>query len=66
MLLEFGVISTRYLQSTGEHKVVITNRAPAEMFARESASEVRNKTKLAASRSTARHARVPTAIMSPG
>ncbi|MGV0871425.1 intein-containing DNA gyrase subunit A [Mycolicibacterium sp. XJ879] len=33
MLLEFGVISRRYLHATGEHKVVITNRAHAEMFA---------------------------------
>ena len=33
MLLEFGVISRRYLHATGEHKVVITNRAHAETFA---------------------------------
>jgi DNA gyrase subunit A len=33
MLLEFGVISRRYLHATGEHKVVITNRAHAELFA---------------------------------
>ncbi|WP_319452931.1 MULTISPECIES: intein-containing DNA gyrase subunit A [unclassified Mycobacterium] len=32
MLLEFGVISRRYLHATGEHKVVITNRAHAEAF----------------------------------
>ncbi|WP_460357849.1 intein-containing DNA gyrase subunit A [Mycobacterium sp. ZZG] len=32
MLLEFGVISRRYLHATGEHKVVITNRAHAEDF----------------------------------
>lgn len=32
MLLEFGVISRRYLHATGEHKVVITNRASAEEF----------------------------------
>jgi DNA gyrase subunit A len=32
MLLEFGVISRRYLHATGEHKVVITNRAHAEQF----------------------------------
>ncbi|QZT62910.1 intein-containing DNA gyrase subunit A [Mycolicibacterium austroafricanum] len=32
MLLEFGVISRRYLHATGEHKVVITNRASAEAF----------------------------------
>ncbi|HJT94522.1 MAG TPA: intein-containing DNA gyrase subunit A [Mycobacterium sp.] len=33
MLLEFGVISRRYLHATGEHKVVITNRAHAKLFA---------------------------------
>ena len=33
MLLEFGVISRRYLHATGEHKVVMTNRAHAELFA---------------------------------
>jgi DNA gyrase subunit A len=33
MLLEFGVISRRYLHAVGEHKVVITNRAHAELFA---------------------------------
>ena len=33
MLLEFGVISRRYHHATGEHKVVITNRAQAELFA---------------------------------
>ncbi|MDT5360495.1 MAG: gyrase subunit [Mycobacterium sp.] len=33
LLLEFGVISRRYLHATGEHKVVITNRAHAESFA---------------------------------
>src|SRR5215470_9786146 len=33
MLLEFGVVSKRYCHATGEHKVVITNRAQAEMFA---------------------------------
>ncbi|MBY0287952.1 MAG: intein-containing DNA gyrase subunit A [Mycobacteriaceae bacterium] len=32
MLLEFGVISRRYLHAVGEHKVVITNRAHAELF----------------------------------
>jgi DNA gyrase subunit A len=35
MLLEFGVISRRYLHATGEHKVVITNRAHAELFAKQ-------------------------------
>ena len=33
MLLEFGVISRRYRHATGEYKVVITNRAQAELFA---------------------------------
>ncbi|BCO76224.1 DNA gyrase subunit A [Mycobacterium intracellulare] len=33
MLLEFGVISRRYRHAVGEHKVVITNRAQAELFA---------------------------------
>ena len=33
MLLEFGVISHRHRHATGEHKVVITNRAQAELFA---------------------------------
>src|SRR6202162_1356174 len=33
MLLEFGVISRRYHHATGEYKVVITNRAQAELFA---------------------------------
>ncbi|WP_374023651.1 intein-containing DNA gyrase subunit A [Mycobacterium sp. HNNTM2301] len=33
MLLEFGVVSKRYRFAVGEHKVVITNRAQAEMFA---------------------------------
>ena len=33
MLLEFGVVSRRYLHCDGEHKVVITNRAHAELFA---------------------------------
>ncbi|ORW26282.1 intein-containing DNA gyrase subunit A [Mycobacterium palustre] len=32
MLLEFGVISRRYRHTVGEHKVVITNRAQAELF----------------------------------
>ena len=35
MLLEFGVVSKRYLHATGEHKVVITNRAHAEMFSKQ-------------------------------
>jgi DNA gyrase subunit A len=34
LLLEFGVISRRYLHATGERKVVITNRRDAELFAR--------------------------------
>ncbi|OCB35027.1 DNA gyrase subunit A [Mycobacterium malmoense] len=33
LLLEFGVVSRRYRHAVGEHKVVITNRAQAEMFA---------------------------------
>ncbi len=33
LLLEFGVVSRRYLHATGEHKVVITNRGHAEAFA---------------------------------
>ncbi|MGB3892722.1 intein-containing DNA gyrase subunit A [Mycolicibacter sinensis] len=33
MLLEFGVISKRYRHATGEHKVVMTNRGQAELFA---------------------------------
>ncbi|MEY8013565.1 intein-containing DNA gyrase subunit A [Mycobacterium servetii] len=33
MLLEFGIVSRRYRQALGEHKVVITNRAQAELFA---------------------------------
>ncbi|ORW09463.1 intein-containing DNA gyrase subunit A [Mycolicibacter longobardus] len=33
MLLEFGVVSRRYRHATGEHKVVITNRSQAELFA---------------------------------
>ena len=32
MLLEFGVIARRYLHASGEYKVVITNRAQAEVF----------------------------------
>ncbi|RAU96685.1 intein-containing DNA gyrase subunit A [Mycolicibacter senuensis] len=33
MLLELGVISKRYRHASGEHKVVITNRGQAELFA---------------------------------
>lgn len=33
MLLEFGVITRRYRHAVGEYKVVITNRAQAELFA---------------------------------
>jgi hypothetical protein len=33
MLLEFGVVARRYRHATGEYKVVITNRAEAELFA---------------------------------
>jgi len=32
MLLEFGVLSRRHRHATGEHKVVITDRAQAETF----------------------------------
>ena len=35
LLLEFGVVSRRYRHATGEHKVVITNRGQAELFAAE-------------------------------
>ncbi len=35
MLLEFGVIARRYLHATGEHKVVVTNRAHAELFSKQ-------------------------------
>ncbi|WP_156688683.1 intein-containing DNA gyrase subunit A [Mycobacterium sp. Marseille-P9652] len=35
MLLELGVVSKRYRHAVGEHKVVITNRAQAELFARQ-------------------------------
>ncbi|HEY5856236.1 MAG TPA: intein-containing DNA gyrase subunit A [Aldersonia sp.] len=33
LLLEFGVLSRRYLHATGEHKVVVTNRREAALFA---------------------------------
>jgi DNA gyrase subunit A len=46
MLLEFGVISRRYLHATGEHKVVITNRAQAELFAAQIGFGGRKQTKL--------------------
>jgi DNA gyrase subunit A len=35
MLLEFGVVSRRYRHAVGEHKVVIGNRAQAQLFAEE-------------------------------
>src|SRR6476661_5874602 len=35
MLLEFGVVSNRYRHATGEHKVVLTNRGQAELFAQQ-------------------------------
>ncbi|MDT5007922.1 MAG: gyrase subunit [Mycobacterium sp.] len=35
MLLEFGVVSSRYRHATGEHKVVLTNRGQAELFAQQ-------------------------------
>lgn len=46
MLLEFGVISRRYLHATGEHKVVVTNRAHAELFASQVGFGGSKKTKL--------------------
>jgi DNA gyrase subunit A len=46
MLLEFGVISRRYLHATGEHKVVITNRAQAELFAAQIGFGGRKQSKL--------------------
>jgi len=33
LLLEFGVVSRRYRHATGEHKVVMTNRRDARVFA---------------------------------
>ena len=33
LLLEFGVLSRRYLHAMGEHKVVVTNRREAALFA---------------------------------
>ena len=33
LLLEFGVVSRRYRHATGEHKVVLTNRHDARLFA---------------------------------
>jgi DNA gyrase subunit A len=33
LLLEFGVVSRRYLHATGEHEVVVTNRRDARLFA---------------------------------
>jgi DNA gyrase subunit A len=35
MLLEFGVTSRRYRHATGEHKVVLTSRGQAELFAQQ-------------------------------
>ncbi len=35
MLLEFGVVSRRYRHAVGEHKVVLTNRGQAELFAKQ-------------------------------
>jgi DNA gyrase subunit A len=46
MLLEFGVVSRRYRHATGEHKVVITNRAQAELFASQIGFGGRKQTKL--------------------
>ena len=47
MLLEFGVVSRRYLHATGEHKVVISNRAQAELFSEQVGFGGRKQTKLA-------------------
>ncbi|KUI31565.1 DNA gyrase subunit A [Mycobacterium sp. IS-1742] len=35
MLLEFGIVSRRYCHAVGEYQVVLTNRAQAEVFARQ-------------------------------
>lgn len=35
MLLEFGIVSRRYRHAVGEYKVALTNRAQAELFARQ-------------------------------
>lgn len=35
MLLEFGIVSRRYRHTVGEYKVALTNRAQAELFARQ-------------------------------
>ena len=35
LLLEFGVVSHRYRHAVGEHKVVLTNRRQAELFAKQ-------------------------------
>jgi DNA gyrase subunit A len=48
MLLEFGVISRRYLHAVGEHKVVVTNRADAELFAKRVGFGGATQTKLVA------------------
>jgi DNA gyrase subunit A len=47
MLLEFGVVTRRYLHATGEHEVVITNRAQAELFSQQVGFGGRKQTKLA-------------------
>ncbi|OBI86102.1 intein-containing DNA gyrase subunit A [Mycobacterium asiaticum] len=47
MLLEFGVVSKRYRMASGEHKVVITNRAQAENFAEQVGFGGAKQTKLA-------------------
>jgi DNA gyrase subunit A len=48
ILLEFGVVTRRYLHATGEHKVVITNRAHAELFAKQVGFGGMKQTKLVA------------------
>ncbi len=47
MLLEFGVVSRRYQHAVGEHKVVITNRAHAELFSTQVGFGGAKQTKLA-------------------
>ncbi|MDQ3600167.1 MAG: DNA gyrase subunit A, partial [Actinomycetota bacterium] len=47
LLLEFGIISRRYRHATGEHKVVITNRRDALLFASRVGFTGRKQEKLA-------------------
>ena len=48
LLLEFGIVSRRYRHATGEHKVVITNRRDARLFATRVGFLGRKQAKLAA------------------